>query len=135
MNWRVVLVTCVGCVAVALSSCSTSHARAAAPRSSTTTPAHLAIPTAEVTALRSALVSRKPSEVASVLALGIRSAYLKKPWEMLPVGSHITVTSVATVSGKIGTLPVTVTGSRPGRWLLLLVHENGQWLVYGTRPA
>lgn len=94
------------------------------------------LPAAQQLKLQDALVDGNHADVAAVLAPGVRDAYLKKPFAMLPAGSRVTVDGAdLRVTGSAATVPATVTGPRAGRWLLELVKVGGQWLLTGTVRA
>jgi hypothetical protein len=117
-----------------VSCCSASHHGATS--STSQTPQVATLPAAQVRALETALVSNRLAAVESVLATAVRSPYSAKPWAMLPPGSRLSVDgSHLVVTGSLASLPATVTGPKPGKWLLLLVREQGVWRVYGTRKT
>ena len=89
---------------------------------------------ANTTALQTALVSTVPAQVLPILAPAVRTRYAAKPFPLLPAGSRLSVdASALTQTGRTATVPATVTGTEPGRWLLLLVRDGRSWTVYGTR--
>lgn len=94
------------------------------------------LPAAQQLKLQAALAGGDRQTVATVLAPGVRTAYLKKPFAMLPAGDRITIDGAGLqVTGSAATVPATVTGPRAGRWLLELVNVGGQWLLTGTVRA
>jgi hypothetical protein len=125
-------------VVLAVPGCSSGHgtsgetaapsSTAASPLSSTSPGA----PTAQDGArFASALVNAQSPELPSVLAVGVKANVA-----VLPPGSSLSVdTAHAVVDGPRARVPATVTGPLAGRWVLLLVREDGTWRVYGTvRP-
>lgn len=83
--------------------------------------------------IESALVSQDPQEVTSIFAEVVAEAYADDG-VLLPAGSAVSVARNALqVDGSTATVPITVSGPEPGKWLLLLVKEDGRWRAYGTR--
>lgn len=86
--------------------------------------------------LEGGLVSDDRASVESVLPLALRDAYAAKPWQMLPKGSSLVIDrSKLVVAGDLASVPATVTGPEPGRWLLLLIRDGDHWAAYGTHKA
>ena len=96
-----------------------------------------ALPTADVQALEERLSAVRSGDVAPALALSVRQAYLSSGGSLLPGGSHVAIVPGTEhfVSPALGSVEADVTGPEPGRYILLLVSEGGQWHVYGTRRA
>jgi hypothetical protein len=87
-------------------------------------------------AIASALNATQPRDAARVLASPVASAYLASPFSMLPPGSEVHIDwAKMHVTGSLATVPATVTGSQPGSWVLLLVWQQDEWAVYGTRKG
>ncbi|MPZ85654.1 MAG: hypothetical protein GEV28_36855 [Actinophytocola sp.] len=95
-----------------------------------------ALTVAEARVIESTLASTDPADVATVLSDAVGPAYLRDPQPLLPNGSalRIDITEFRETSPGLATVAATLTGPRPGRWLLLLTYEDG-WLVYGTSPV
>jgi hypothetical protein len=137
---------CGGCTGVhgkssssssGLPSAATSTASGASTASVASTAQVAALPAAQATIIKVALTSSDPAMVDKVLAPAVRGGYNKQPFALLPPGSSVTFDSPKlTITGDVGTMPVTVTGGPgAGRWLLLLQNVNGTWLLFGTRKA
>jgi hypothetical protein len=87
-------------------------------------------------AIGSALSATQPASLAAVLPRPVASAYLASPFPMLPAGSKLKIDwSKLRMSGVLAEAPAAVSGPQPGSWTLLLIRQNGQWDVYGTRKA
>jgi hypothetical protein len=95
------------------------------------------LPANQASALRASLTATDTATVETALAPATRAAYERRPFRMLPAGSNVRIeSSQLTVTGDSGTVPALVTGGAvAGRWLLLLIHVDGRWLLYGTRKA
>ena len=103
---------------------------------SASTPSAKPLPPARQAAITSALSATRPAAVAAVLPRPVASAYLASPFPMLPAGSKLKIDwSKLRMSGVLAEVPATVSGPQPGSWTLLLIWQNGQWGVYGTRKA
>jgi len=78
-----------------------------------------------------ALTNPRAPELSSVLAVGVEAKDA-----VLPPGSSLSVDiALAVVDGTRARVPAMVTGPLAGRWVLLLVRQEGTWRVYGSvRP-
>ena len=70
-----------------------------------------------------------------VIAPQVRAAFMQKGRPLLPARSRLVISksSFRPVTSQTATVDAIVTGPSPGRWQLLLVRQDGQWLVIGTR--
>jgi hypothetical protein len=72
---------------------------------------------------------------ADVVAAEVRGQFEKLGKPLLPSGSRLSIDAATfhAVSAQFATVTATVTGPQPGTWQLMLVRENGQWQLLGTR--
>jgi len=85
--------------------------------------------------LEQGVVAPTVAAQASVVAAEVRSQFKKLGKPLLPPGSRLSIkpATFRAVSAQFATVTATVTGPQPGSWQLVLVQEDGQWLVLGTR--
>ncbi len=82
-----------------------------------------------------ALTSENPTEVVSVVSEVVQGGFGNGESLVLPRMSVLDLdTAEFTATGDTATVPATMSGPQPGRWLLLLQWEDDSWHVYGTRP-
>lgn len=114
-------------LAVGLSGPSPSHATTAAAAPQLTQPQQVR--------LEQGITAPTVTAEASVVAVEVRSQFERQGKPLLPAGSHLSIdaTTFHALSAQLADVDATVTGSSPGRWRFVLVHENGQWLLFGTR--
>jgi hypothetical protein len=69
------------------------------------------------------------------MAPQVRAAFMQKARPLLPAGSRLVISksSFRQVTTQTATVDAAVTGPMPGRWQLLLVRQDSQWLLIGTR--
>jgi hypothetical protein len=135
-------------VLLALAACTNSHH--GVPASSTSSPGLAAssaassvqslapdpVPAPQRSAIASALTASDPTSVSAVLAAPVASGFLASPIALLPAGSHIAIDwSKIQVDGDFASVPALVTGPRPASWTLLLIEQDGRWLMYGTQQG
>ena len=72
---------------------------------------------------------------AGVVAAEVRGQFEELGKPLLPPGSRLSIdaTSFRAVSAQFATVTASVTGPQPGAWQLVLIREDGQWLLLGTR--
>lgn len=100
---------------------------------STSAASSAALPASTVSLFEIALTAADPVTIERALAPEVRVAYDQRPFPLLPTGSTAVIDSqTMTVTGEEATVAVTVSGSQPGQWQLLLISVDGQWLIYGT---
>ncbi len=94
-----------------------------------------ALSTVQQARLERQVTSPDISSEATVVAFGIRAAFVSRGAPLLPAGSRLQISPVSfrTTSAITAVVDATVAGPRPGRWRLLLVRQRGQWLLIGTR--
>jgi hypothetical protein len=93
-----------------------------------------ALPSDDAVALENGLTSTDPKKVEVVLADELRTSYAASPEPLLPEGSTLRIdTTTMSAAGSLGQVQANVTGSEPGRYLLLLVRLDNHWLLYGTK--
>lgn len=87
--------------------------------------------------IQSALTNPDTAKVAAVLAPDVRSAYTAAPSALWPAGCSVTVdyTKFKASGANLATVPATVSGTQPGRFVLLLSYVQGQWVVEATHTA
>ena len=70
-----------------------------------------------------------------MVALQVRAAFVQKGRLLLPAGSRLVIrrSTFRQVTSETAVVDAVVTGPSPGRWELLLVRQEGQWLLIGTR--
>lgn len=89
----------------------------------------------QVMALEKGVTAPGVSAEAAIVAAEVRPEFLKAGRSLLPAGSSLRIDAASFRQTNAGTATVTgtVTGPGGGRWLLLLVREDGRWLLIGTR--
>jgi hypothetical protein len=72
---------------------------------------------------------------ARVLATEARRQFEQQGKPLLPAGSRVSINDATfhALSAQLADVDASVSGPSPGRWQFVLVHENGQWLLLGTR--
>jgi len=119
-------------VLVVLSSSGDDKPTGSAPVASGS-PASFTVPQEDVAVLETGLASSDPAVEARTLAAALRPKSNLAAEPLLPAGSRVTIDAgKATRYGDVGRVPATVTGPRPGHFMLLLSREGGSWLLYGT---
>ena len=90
---------------------------------------------AQQTRLERGLTAPSLRKQASVVAAEIRTQFLAKGQPLLSAGSRLRVqpATFKVTSPWTATVQATVTGPRPGHWLLLVIKEGANWLLIGTR--
>jgi hypothetical protein len=91
--------------------------------------------TAQQIRLERGLTESEIGSQATIVAPEIRSQFMGRGQLLLPAGSQVRIepaTFQVTPSG-IATVNAVITGSEPGRWQLLLVRDDGNWALIGTR--
>jgi hypothetical protein len=93
------------------------------------------LPTADAERLSKALNSGGKQEQGMALASELRGAYASQAKPLIRSGQHVTIEdNTFKVGGKFGAVvEADVTGQ--GKLELLLVKEQGQWLIYDTEPV
>ncbi|HUY44932.1 MAG TPA: hypothetical protein VMV92_04310 [Streptosporangiaceae bacterium] len=89
----------------------------------------------QVQALEKGVTAPGVSVEAAIVAAEVRPGFLRAGRSLLPAGSALRIDAASFRQTNAGTAAVTatVTGPGGGRWLLLLVREDGRWLLIGTR--
>lgn len=134
-KWIFGLVTAVILLAGGIAA--TFIATAGNPRSAAR-PSTLAIDkfgSAQQARLQRGLVAPSLTAQSAVLAVEIRAQFLEKGQSLLPAGSRarIDATTFKISSPTTAVVDASIDGSHPQRWQLLLIKENGSWLLIGTR--
>jgi len=116
-------------LAVGLSGPSPSHAAAAAAA------AAVQLTKPQQARLEQGITAPAVTAEASVVAVEVRSQFEQRGRPLLPAGSHVSVDDATfhALSAQLADVDASVTGPSPGRWQLVLVRENGQWLLFGTK--
>lgn len=72
---------------------------------------------------------------AGIVAAEIRGQFEKLGKPLLPPGSRLSIDAATfhAASAQFATVNAAVTGPQPGSWQLVLIREDGQWLLLGTR--
>jgi hypothetical protein len=72
---------------------------------------------------------------AGIVAPEVRGQFQQLGKVLLPPGSRLSIDTATfrAVSGQLATVTATVTGPDRGTWQLVLIREDGQWLLLGTR--
>jgi hypothetical protein len=124
--------------AIVLSGCTggrksvSSTSTAGAPVASVS-PSVFTVPPKDVAVLEAGLASIDPAVEAKALTAALRTKSNLAAEPLLPAGSRVTIDAgKATRYGDVARVPATVTGPRPGRFMLLLIRAGGSWLLYGT---
>jgi hypothetical protein len=131
-HWKLI----VGIVGVlALAGLGTGLAVTLTGSSSDTVAVATALTTSQQTHLERGITAPTVASQANVVATEVRSQFQSKEKPLLPAGSHISIknSTFHTLSTRLATVDVVVSGPNPGRWQLVLVRETGQWLLLGTR--
>lgn len=125
-RWMLPIAVVVGMTFVA--SCSAAnHPRHHSPA--------ITLPPAQQAQLVRGITARTVRAESVVLAPQLRAAFMREGRPLLPAGSRLAIRKSSFRSGtsQTATVDAVVTGSSPGRWQLLLVRHDGQWLLIGTR--
>lgn len=87
--------------------------------------------------ISTALASPDSSTAASVLVPEVRVEFLRAGVRAVPPGSTVTVLTdrFEAVRPDFGSVPVVVSGPESGRFVALLLYEQGQWLVATTQEV
>lgn len=125
-------------LAVVLGNPSSTGTRAAATATAVAsgTPAAAAsFPATQRDRLEQGITAPTVTAQAGVVAAEVRGQFKRKGKPLLPPGSRLSIdaASFRTVSARLATVTAAVTGPEPGTWQLVLIRENGQWLLIGTR--
>jgi hypothetical protein len=72
---------------------------------------------------------------AGIIAVEVRTQFEQLGRQLLPQGSRLSIDAATfrAVSAQFATVHATVTGPVAGAWQLVLIRENGEWLLLGTR--
>lgn len=129
----VVTLTLISAVSIGLVACSSNSPSGAGGPAVT-------LVTGKLTARQAGRLDREISAPtvageAVVVANAVRAEFIRKGRTLLPAGARIRIEPATFRETNAGTATVTsvLTGPDSGRWLLLLVREQGQWLLIGTR--
>ena len=87
--------------------------------------------------IQSSLTNPDTARVAAVLAPDVRSVYAAAPSALWPAGCLVTIdyTKFKASGRNLATVPATVSGTQPGRFVLLLSYVAGQWDVDATHKV
>lgn len=87
--------------------------------------------------IQSSLTNPDTAQVAAVLAPDVRSVYAAAPSALWPAGCSVAIdyTKYKASGRNLATVPATVSGTQPGRFVLLLSYVAGQWDVEATRKV
>ena len=86
--------------------------------------------------IENALVSSDGDEIRQVLDPTVAGALEEDSSPLLPKGSRLELAPEESKSPAEGLLdvPGTVSGEKPGRWIIRLIREDSKWLVYAVMP-
>ena len=91
------------------------------------------VPQADVDVLEAGLVSSDPAVEAKALATILQTTANLENEPLLPAGSSIKIDAGNALRyGDLASVQATVSGPRPGNFMLLLTKEGESWLMYGT---
>lgn len=131
-NRRLALPLAVALAAFAATSCSQSTQ----PQSNTGPNAQPAPTMPRAEAQRIEIGVLQPSQIGAGSVLASDVLLAADALTLLPDSSTITLDENRfSATGDLASVPATVSGPDPGQWLLLLVREDDNWQIYGTRPA
>lgn len=107
------------------------------PSPVTTVSAAVPFTDADADRISTALSSGDPATTAQVLVPEFREDFLRSGVQALPVGSTVTLLTdrFVAVRPDYGSVPLIVEGSRDGRFVAVLLYEEGQWLVMATQEV
>ena len=113
------------------------HGKAVAASSSAAPAPVPALSKSRASVIRNSLTNPDTAKVAAVLAPDVRSAYMAAPSALWPAGCSVTVdyTKFKASGANLATVPATVSGTQPGRFVLLLSYVQGQWVVEATHKV
>jgi hypothetical protein len=116
---------------------SQGHGKAVAASSSAAPAPVPALSKTRATVIQNSLTNPDTAKVAAVLAPDVRSAYMAAPSALWPAGCSVTVdyTKFKASGANLATVPATVSGTQPGRFVLLLSYVQGQWVVEATHKV
>jgi hypothetical protein len=128
----VLVAAAVTAVIVVLVSRSSDNPAADTPAASVTE-VPFTVPQADVDVLKAGLVSSDPAVEAKALATILQTKANLEKEPLLPAGSSIKIDAGNALRyGDLASVPATVSGPRPGKFMLLLSKEGESWLMYGT---
>lgn len=89
----------------------------------------------QLTSLQLELNAPSVRAEAKAVAIELRAHFLGGRQRLLAVGSHLRINpaSFRSLSPRLGTVDAVVTGSAPRQWRLVLIREEGRWLLLSTR--
>ena len=98
------------------------HGKAVAASNSSAPAAVPALSKSRASVIQNSLTNPDTAKVAAVLAPDVRSAYTTAPSALWPSGCSVTVeyTKFKAAGTNLATVPATVSGTQPGRFVLLL---------------
>ena len=113
------------------------HGKAVAASSSSAPAPVPALSKSRAAVIQNSLTNPDTAKVAAVLAPDVRSAYTTAPSALWPAGCSVTVdyTKFKASGANLATVPATVSGTQPGRFVLLLSYVQGQWVVEATHKV
>jgi hypothetical protein len=116
---------------------SQGHGKASAASSSAAPAPVPPLSRSRASVIQNSLTNPDTAKVAAVLAPDVRSAYTSAPSALWPAGCAVTVdyTKFKASGANLATVPATVSGTQPGRFVLLLSYVQGQWVVEATHKV
>jgi hypothetical protein len=113
------------------------HEKAVAASSSVAPAPVPALSKSRASVIQSSLTNPDTARVAAVLAPDVRSVYAAAPSALWPAGCLVTIdyTKFKASGRNLATVPATVSGTQPGRFVLLLSYVAGQWDVEATHKV
>lgn len=92
-------------------------------------------PSAQRDQLEQGITAPTVTAQAGVVAAEVRGQFQKLGKPLLPPGSRLSINAATfhAASAQFATVTAAVTGPQPGTWQLVLIREDGQWLLLGTR--
>jgi len=92
-------------------------------------------PAAQRDRLQQGITAPTVTAQAGVVAAEVRGQFEKLGRPLLPLGSRLSIDAATfrASSAQFATVTAAVTGPQPGTWRLVLIQEDGQWLLLGTR--
>lgn len=90
---------------------------------------------AQLVRLERGLTAPTVDSQAAVVAPQIRTQFLDRGQPLLPAGSRVRISSATFRFARAGlaTVNAVITGPEAGRWQLILIRNQGHWLIIGTR--